>query len=790
MNKIRSFRELRDAEYSQAGGKGGTLARLYQAKYPVPDGFVILPEAFAGDELTTESWPQIKEQLNSMQQADKQVAFAVRSSALCEDSAFASFAGEFETVLDVHSDEMVKEAILRVRSSRHSERVRAYSEAKGLEPLHEMAVVVQKLVRADISGILFTCDPVTGSHEKMTGNYVHGFGEELVSGEVEPYTFTLSRPKGTYDGPAELAPYAKKLFKLGRRLTGELGGPQDIEWAIKGGKLFLLQSRPITTLSAHDSTTGEWNDSLTGDFLWSRNNFGEGRPDVMTPYTWSLTDYFWKDMSLLPGYSYAGNIGGRFYANISVMVSILCTFGKDLPSALREVEDGLGQAPEGIEVPLIPIPKTQLLSIFPNLLKIALKQKKGLKKVPNFLKENPKWCQAMEMKLRKANSGDDLLEFWHSDLEPYISETLAVFFGGTQPYEDAMKLRRELVELVGEGDANALFLNFSDTTDFIASLGPLVGIAKVANGEMSRKEYMENYGHRGPHEAEYSMPRPIEDPSWLDRQLEEFRKSPVDVAALLAKQRAAFDDAWESFQQRYPRKAKKIRPRLEKVPEAARMREAVRTESMRMGGIQRAFALRVGELTGLGDDVFFLLLEEILDVLSGEKSILKKIPPRKETYKKYCEIPPYPMIIRGRFNPLQWASDPQRRSDIYDSTVAISSPESNTITGFAGAAGRVEAPVRVLDSPEESSQFQEGEILVAVSTNVGWTPLFLRAVAVVTDVGAPLSHAAIVARELGIPAVVGCGDATMRLRTGDLARVDGGEGVVEILEIKDQESAM
>jgi pyruvate,water dikinase len=93
-----------------------------------------------------------------------------------------------------------------------------------------------------------------------------------------------------------------------------------------------------------------------------------------------------------------------------------------------------------------------------------------------------------------------------------------------------------------------------------------------------------------------------------------------------------------------------------------------------------------------------------------------------------------------------------------------------------------------LDSPEESSQFQEGEILVAVSTNVGWTPLFLRAVAVVTDVGAPLSHAAIVARELGIPAVVGCGDATMRLRTGDRVRVDGGEGVVEILEIKDQES--
>ena len=99
---------------------------------------------------------------------------------------------------------------------------------------------------------------------------------------------------------------------------------------------------------------------------------------------------------------------------------------------------------------------------------------------------------------------------------------------------------------------------------------------------------------------------------------------------------------------------------------------------------------------------------------------------------------------------------------------------SNTLSGFAGAAGRVEGRVRVLDGPEQGDQFQPGEILVAVTTNVGWTPIFPRAAAVVTDVGAPLSHAAIVARELGIPAVVGCGSATTRLRTGDRVRVDGG----------------
>ncbi len=139
------------------------------------------------------------------------------------------------------------------------------------------------------------------------------------------------------------------------------------------------------------------------------------------------------------------------------------------------------------------------------------------------------------------------------------------------------------------------------------------------------------------------------------------------------------------------------------------------------------------------------------------------------------------MIVRGRFDADQWAADPDRRNDIYDPTAPVLTSTSDTLSGFAGAAGRVEGRVRVLDGPEQGDQFQPGEVLVAVTTNVGWTPIFPRAAAVVTDVGAPLSHAAIVARELGIPAVVGCGSATTRLRTGDRVRVDGGQGTVEIL---------
>jgi phosphoenolpyruvate synthase/pyruvate phosphate dikinase len=133
---------------------------------------------------------------------------------------------------------------------------------------------------------------------------------------------------------------------------------------------------------------------------------------------------------------------------------------------------------------------------------------------------------------------------------------------------------------------------------------------------------------------------------------------------------------------------------------------------------------------------------------------------------------------------VQWAANPDRRSDYYDSHLADRFPvpgQPAIVRGLPGSAGCAEGLVRRLDRPEDGAELRPGEILVTARTNVGWTLLFPRAAAVVTDVGAPLSHAAIVARELGIPAVVGCGDASARLRTGDRVRVDGGRGLVEIL---------
>lgn len=791
---ISSFEKLAKEQEPFVGGKGGTLARLYRAGYRVPDGFIILPAAFIGDDLTMEAWALVQTHLACLRKGDKGGAFVVRSSALSEDSALASFAGEFETVLDVRTDEEIRQAIHVVRRSRHSARVQAYSQAQGLEETeHEIAIVVQRLIRADLSGVLFTADPVTGDLMRMTGNFVKGLGEKLVSGQANPQTFTLARPKGTYSGPTELNRLARELYRNACGLEKELGGPQDIEWAVAGGRLYILQSRSITTLRGYKADTAEWNDSLTGNFLWSGANLGENAPHVLTPFSCSLRkglEYEGVDLSDgssigMDGYPMAGIIGGRGYVNLSLQVSASRPFfGGDTRKALQQAMAFWGDIPEDVDIPLVPISSwTWWSKVLPSLIRFRIKMAGFRKRIPQFIAENPHWCAAMRERIGQIGNPAELAALWRDEIGPY--SLYAFYLANAGATDLPNRLENELRELVGANDANALLSNLSGLSSPLESLGPVIGLGKVARGEMSRDAYLEAYGHRGVNEIEYAWPRPLEDPTWLDQQLIEFAKAPVEIEALIAKQHTAYSAAWERFCERHPHKVKSMRLRLEKAAQAARQREAVRSEATRSSIVVRAFALRAGELTSVGEDVFFLTIDEVLSLLAGDDSACKFLSARKETYERYRALPPYPTIIVGRFDPFQWAADPNRRSDIYNANapaVAYDKDASNIITGFAGALGIAEGTVRRLDRLEDSDQLQPREILVTALTNIGWTPLFPRLAAIVTDLGAPLSHAAIVARELGIPAVVGCGDATMRLKTGDRVRVNGGQGLVEILE--------
>jgi pyruvate,water dikinase len=502
----------------------------------------------------------------------------------------------------------------------------------------------------------------------------------------------------------------------------------------------------------------------------------------MAPFTFSVSDKVWREISLIPGYSMAGNVCGRFYANISVSVSILTALGKSLDAAKEQMAGMLGNVPDDLQIPLVPMRRSTVLRAFPKMIHLGVKERRGAKRVPEYLATMPVVCRELRERIAAARTGAELTKIWHEEIYVRLFRDIWVVGGSAAPSEALMKFKRELADLVGQSDANTLFSGLSTGTETLASLGPVIGVAKVAQGKMSREQYLEKYGHRGPHEAELSIPRPAEDPDWLDKQLAAYEESPVDVDALLAERQDEFDAAWRRLEARYPKKARKLRGQIDKVGPAARMREAVRDEVTRFLWVERDWALRAGELTGLGDDIFLLTIDEVLALLSGDDGSTSFIPGRRETYERYRSLPPYPMIIRGSFDAFEWAADPQRRNDIYGAREAKPVPTLTTISGYAGAAGRVEGQVRVLDGPQEGHRLKAGEVLVAVTTNVGWTPLFPRAAAVVTDVGAPLSHAAIVARELGIPAVVGCGSATTVLRTGDRVRVDGGEGVVEILE--------
>jgi pyruvate,water dikinase len=536
----------------------------------------------------------------------------------------------------------------------------------------------------------------------------------------------------------------------------------------------------------YNPVTGEWNDTLTGEFLWSNVNVSEAVPDVMTPSTWSLWWIYHYEASPFefPGdYPLCGNICGRPYLNLSLLASVYRAIGKDIRKELQG--DMIGSAPAELDVPYISFsPLTVLWKALPGMLKAQQDARHDAKQMPEFIATMPDWCRTTRVTIQGCQDASSLLFLWKESIKPAVVRACRLLRSVTMTLSDpATKLRLDLIALIGEADTNAILSNLSGPSGNLASLGPLLGLAQVMNNKMSRETYLERFGHRGPHEMELFAPGSDDDPAWFEKQLADFTRSPADVDALLEKQRVEYNTAWKRFEARYPAKVKFTRRHLEKVSAAARNREGVRSEVTRVARLVRSYLLRAGDLTGVGDSVFFLSLDETADLLAGNKVSLSKVPSRREMYLKYSSLPPYPSIVIGKFDPFQWAADPNRRNDYFDSRKA-SIPITKTIKGFAGAAGIVEGLVRRIDRMEDGDQIRPGEILVTTTTNVGWTPLFPRLSAIVTDVGAPLSHAAIVARELGIPAVVGCGNATMLLRTGDHVRVDGIAGTVELLERK------
>jgi hypothetical protein len=475
---------------------------------------------------------------------------------------------------------------------------------------------------------------------------------------------------------------------------------------------------PQTT---YDPNTGEWNDSLTGEFLWSNVNLSEAVPDVMTPSTWSLWWIFHVETNPIrfPGEApFCGNIGGRPYFNLSLLYSVYKAVGQDARKEMRR--DMMGSLSEEIDIPVIPWSAFLVFrTVLPGTFKARRLMRRCQKDMPRFLENTPSWCQATRIEIANWTTPQSLVKGWLEMFKPVMVEGCQMLRTVTAMLQGpATRLHLDLADLVGESETNAILSNLSGEGS-LASLGPLLGLAQVVDGRLSREDYLERYGHRGPHEMELFAPGAADDPEWIGKQLAQFDRRQADVDVLLARQRAEQAAAWERFEARFPRKVREVRARLDQVAAAARSREAVRSEVTRLARLLRLFLLQAGAVSGLGEDIFFLSLEEMVRVLSGDQTPVSRVPIRRQAYERTCALPPYPATIIGHFDPYAWAADPDRRSDFYDARHSSTAPASGILHGSPGASGVVEGIVRRLDRPEDGDQLQAGEILVTITTNVG-----------------------------------------------------------------------
>lgn len=778
---------------SVIGGKAGSLSRMISdLKLPVPGGYVLISDAISGGIVCEEALAEISDLITRL---SPRHTYAVRSSALNEDGASASFAGQYETLTDVPV-EGICNAVMDVADSANSARVEGYTDhigggsegepGNGTSSESKIAVVIQRFVKPEFAGVLFTSDVITGKDDHFVGNYVRGEGEKLVSGAENASEFRIGAIKYSYDGPSEIKRYAKELGSYCKKIRRAYGVPMDIEWAVSKKKVFILQARPITTLKRMDMETYSVNGTLSRYKMLTRTNVGEIFQKPVTPMTFSALE---KINDLLGFPDWLDNIEGQPYMNISVICSGLMSFGVSEKKAVSAITDLVGTIPPGVSVPISPFSKREFWKHIKKIIFPKNKSKLSKKEKKKMVEELPSICRSLMTEIRKLDSNPALKDYWDNNLLPKLNDGLSAIMGASgTSLAPLFGTRKKISKIAGEDMSNRLCGGCVGTLD---CMKPLLLLEDVLNGKISKEEYIQTCGHRSVDEMELAAPRPYEDPTFLDERLEQHKASGMDLHAMRENQEKAFQEALSEFKTSYPSKKKWIDKKISKFAQANLFREDLRSKGVWIFSVFREYLRRIGIVNGLGDDVFMLTIDEAFALTEGKTlPVSERISKRKETYSRYLTQPSFPMLIVGRFDPQAWIQDPERRSDVYlDATAeaeraaamgsaSAASAVSSDVKGFPGAAGKVTGVVRVVTDADKIDEIEQGDILVTVSTNIGWTLVFPRVSAIVTDIGAPLSHAAIVAREFGIPAVVGCGNATTVLKTGDRVIVDGAAGTV------------
>lgn len=785
------------------GGKAGSLARMISdLSLPVPEGYVLISDACVNGEVREEALAEISDLTTRL---SPNHTYAVRSSALCEDGSEASFAGQFETLTRVRVEDICS-AVMKVAESAASARVEGYTRHIGRDSgeggddtdasacgekteedtpgvsssqaVSKIAIVIQRFVDPAFAGVLFTSDIITGKDDYLIGNFVRGEGEKLVSGIENAEAFRIGAIRRSYEGPSEMKPYAGKLGKYCKQIRRYYGVPMDIEWAVSKKKVYILQARPITTLRRLNLDTYEVNGTFSGYKMLTRTNVGEIFQKPVTPMTFSALE---KINTLIGLPDWLDNIDGQPYMNISVICSMLVSFGMSRKSALNATKDLLGNVPSGVAVPISPFSKRDFFRAMKKIVFPKQKSKLRKKQKKEMIDKLPEICRECMDEIRNLTTNPELKAYWDKNLLPKLNDGLASIMGASgTSLAPLFGTRKKIGRIAGDEMANRLCGGCVGTLD---CMKPVLLLEDVLSGKLSKEEYIRTCGHRFTEEMELAAPRPYEDPDFLEARLTEHRRSGTDLHAMQERQQKAFEEALSEFKEKYPGKRKWIDKEIGKFTRANAFREDLRSKGVWIFSVFRDYLRRIGIVNGLGDDIFMLTVDEAFALTEGKTlPVETRIRERRKTYEEYSSYPSFPMLIVGPFDPVKWLSDPERRSDFYCADISSDVAMPSDVKGFPGAAGKVTGTVRVVTDIDKTDEIKDGDILVTVSTNIGWTLVFPRVSAIVTDIGAPLSHAAIVAREFGIPAVVGCGNATTMLKNGDTVIVDGAAGTVTKLK--------
>ena len=771
MKYIFDLKTLPQEKMDRAGGKASSLSLMMKnLKTNIPSGYVITADGFRDGKLTDEASEELNQTIAKL---DRLKTYAVRSSAIGEDGENNSFAGQYETLTDVIVPK-IRDAVKQVAASAKSDRVEEYKNHNDVAG-EGIGIVIQEFVKPDFAGVIFTSDIITGRDDKIVGNYVHGEGEKLVSGSENAEEFRIGVMNYSYEGNPELAPFARLLRKYTLAIKAFYGMPMDIEWAVSRGKTYILQARPITTLRRIDPKTYDVNGTRSGYKLLTKTNVGEIFMKPVSPMTFSVLEKI-NDILGLP--DWLDCICGQEYMNISVMCSLMVSFGKSREKAYETVRELVGEIPEGVEIPVSHFDKKAFMRKIRALLFPKNKSTLSKKEKHEMVLNLDRIADDLIIEVRKINDSTALMNYWDNVLVKYLNDGLASIM--TESGTSLVPLfgtRKKIAKIAGEDMANRLCTGCVGILD---CMKPMLLLEDVASGAMTREEYIRACGHRCADEMELMASRPYEDPTFPDALLKDLNASSSNLHQMQENQQKAYEEAVSEFKQKYPSKAKWFDKEIAKFIHANAFREDIRSKGVRIFCVFREYILKAGELNGLGDDIFMLSYDEMFALLKGDKTALQYIPARKASLEKYNSYPGFPNLVVGRFDPDAWMADPGRRYDVFVSDRVSSENVSSDVKGFAGAAGVVTGTVRVVEDVSQIDEIIEGEILVTRATNIGWTVAFHKVSAIVTDIGAPLSHAAIVAREFGIPAVVGCRNATSVLKTGDVVTVDGSKGTVVI----------